>query len=258
MAEELRDLSGTTYERVRLRDSRFGWVELAGAEVRHAGLRNVRMRGVEIENVEIDGELLNVLVNGVDVAPLVEAEMQRRDPEYALTRRRDADGMRAAYAALERRWAETVARARALDEDLLHERVDGEWSFSETLRHLCYATDAWVNRVLLGDPDPWHPLDLPFDSLRTFAWAHDRDVRPTLDEVLEVRADRQAVVRRVLADLTDDDLAGHTAPVEGEGWPPADSYPVAEALGIVLNEEYHHRRYAERDLAVLEAPAPRR
>jgi hypothetical protein len=57
----------------------------------------------------------------------------------------------------------------------------------------------------------------------------------------------------VCAELTDDDLAGHTTPVEGPGWPPADSYAVAEALGIVVNEEWHHRRYAERDLAVLAA-----
>ena len=31
-----------------------------------------------------------------------------------------------------------------LPPDLLHERVDDEWSFIETLRHLVFATDAWV------------------------------------------------------------------------------------------------------------------
>ena len=163
----------------------------------------------------------------------------------------DADGFRAAWEVLERRWAETVARARGLDEGLLHERVGGEWSFIETLRHLCYATDAWVNRVYLGDPDPWDPRDLPFDTLRDLGWPHHKDIRPSLDEVLALRADRQATVRRVLADLTDADLARHTAPVAGESWPPPDSYAVTEALGIVVNEEWQHRRFAERDLAVL-------
>jgi uncharacterized damage-inducible protein DinB len=110
-----------------------------------------------------------------------------------------------------------------------------------------------VNRVHLGDPDPWSPLDLPFDTVRDLAWRHDKDVRPALDEVLALRADRQATVRRVLATLTDADLAGTTTPVEGEGWPPPDSYPVAEVLSIVVNEEWHHRRFAERDLRVLEA-----
>jgi uncharacterized damage-inducible protein DinB len=248
---ELHDLSGTTYERASMRDSRMSWVDLSGTFIRHADLRGIRMRGVEMEDVEIDGELKNVVINGIDVAPLVEAEMARRDPDYALMKPTDSDGYRAAWEVLERRWRETVDRARGLDPELLQERVDDEWSFIETLRHLCYATDAWVNRVYLGDPDPWSPLDLPFDTLRDLAWTHDKGVRPSLDEVLALRADRQATVRRVFSDLTDEDLGRETKPVEGPGWPPPDAYPVAEALGIVVNEEYHHRRYAERDLASL-------
>jgi uncharacterized damage-inducible protein DinB len=167
----------------------------------------------------------------------------------------DAAGFRAAWEILERRWAETVAHARTLDPELLHRRVDDEWSFIETLRHLCYATDAWVNRVYLGDPHPWSPLDLPFTTLRDLEWPYDEEIRPSLDEVLALRADRQATVRRVLGDLTDEQLAGHTTPVEAPGWPPPDSYAVSEALGVVVNEEWHHRRYAERDLASLESRA---
>lgn len=255
MADDLKDLSGTTYERTRLRDSRFTWVDLSGTWIRQADLRGVRMRGVEMEDVEIDGELSHVVINGVDVAPLIEAELERRDPDYAKMKPRDADGFRAAWEVLERRWAETVGHARRLEPALLHERVDDEWSFIETLRHLCYATDAWVNRVYLGDPDPWSPLDLPFTSLNDYPWAYQLDVRPSLDEVLALRADRQATVRRVLDGLTDQRLAEQTTPVDGPGWPPADCYPVAEALSIVVNEEWHHRRYAERDLAALEARA---
>jgi uncharacterized damage-inducible protein DinB len=253
MGQELRDLSGTTFERTRLRDSSFRWVDLSGSWIRQASLERVRMRGVELADVEIDGELQNVVINGVDVAPLIEAELERRDPDYAKMKPRDAAGFRAAWEILERRWAETVARAKTLEPDLLHQRVDDEWSFIETLRHLCYATDAWVNRVCLGDPDPWSPLDLPFTSMNHYPWAYDTDVRPSLDEVLELRADRQATVRRVLADLTDERLAETTTPVEGPGWPPADSYPVAQALSVVVNEEWHHRRFAERDLAALGA-----
>jgi hypothetical protein len=46
--------------------------------------------------------------------------------------------------AVERLWGETVVQARRLDPKLLHESVDGEWSFTETLRHLVFATDAWI------------------------------------------------------------------------------------------------------------------
>jgi uncharacterized damage-inducible protein DinB len=251
MSDPRRQLSGHTFTHARVTDAHVSWVELTDASIQHTGVRRVRMRGVELQDVEIDGELENLVINGVDVAPLIESELARRDPEYARMKPTTADEFRRAWEILERRWRETVERARRLDPLLLHERVDGEWSFIETLRHLCYATDAWVNRVYLGDPDPWAPLDLPFDTLRDLQWSHDRDVRPTLDEVLEIRAERQGTVRRVLADLTDDDLGRETAPVEGEGWPPADSYPVAEVLGIVVNEEWQHRRFAERDLAVL-------
>ena len=253
MSDRLHDLSDTTFEHTRLLRARFSWIDLSGAWVRHVGLRDVRMRGVELADVEIDGELENVVINGVDVVPLIEAELARRDPDYATMKPKTADDFREAWDILERRWAETVDHARSLDPELLHERVDGEWSFIETLRHLCYATDAWVGRVYLGDPDPWSPLDLPFDTLRDLQWRHDQAIRPTLDEVLTLRADRQATVRRVLAELTDERLAEQTERVEGEGWPPADAYAVVEALGIVVNEEWHHRRFAERDLAVLES-----
>ena len=252
MTREPQELSGSTYERTSLRDARVAWVDISGSGLRPTSLTGVRMRGVELVDVEIDGELENVVINGVDVAPLIEAELVRQDPDYARMGPQDADGFREAWDILERRWAETVARARALGPDLLHERVDDEWSFIETLRHLCYATDAWVNRVYLGDPDPWSPVDLPFTSMRDWYWAYDTDVRPSLDEVLELRADRQATVRRVLADLTDERLGEETTPVEGDGWPPADRYAVSEVFSVVVNEEWHHRRYAERDLAVLE------
>jgi len=36
------------------------------------------------------------------------------------------------------------------------------------------------------------------------------------------------------------------------GWPVATDFPVKDCLLIVLNEEWEHRLYAERDLTVLE------
>ena len=86
-----------------------------------------------------------------------------------------------------------------MDADLLHEQVDGECSFIETLRHLVFATDAWVRRAVLGDPSPWDPLDLPHDEMPDeLSVPRDRAARPSLDEVLALRADRMATVREVL------------------------------------------------------------
>ncbi|MGH8891747.1 MAG: hypothetical protein ACRDWY_00325 [Actinomycetes bacterium] len=61
--------------------------------------------------------------------------------------------------------------------------------------------------------------------------ARDRDARPSLNVVLDLR--RQAV--------------------DGPGWPEPRSYPMRECLLCILNEEWEHRLYVERDLNALEA-----
>ena len=86
------------------------------------------------------------------------------------------------------------------------------------------------------------------------AWGlpRDREARPGLDEVLALRAAAQAMVRKVLEDLTDErldtvpEIANHLA------WPPPGE-TVRQCLSVVLDEEYAHRLFAERDLAVLES-----
>ncbi|PSL55960.1 DinB family protein [Saccharothrix carnea] len=220
--------------------------DLAGVRV-----ERVRLRGAELVDVEISGELVNVVVNGVDIAPLVEAELDRRLPERAKMRPDDAEGFRAAWAILERLWEGTVAKARTLPESELHRGVDGEWSFIQTLRHLNFANAAWVGRMVLGNPSPWHPLDLPWDQAPGWdgiPW--DREARPSLEEVLAVRRERQAMVRRVVDSLTDEQLTAHVTRTEA-GWPRAEHFPVEDCLRIVLNEEWEHRLYAERDLGSL-------
>ncbi len=260
------DLDGSRFERVSLRGASFRDVHLTDAtlcdvdlsrtRVRAAYLDGVRMTGVEVPDLEIYGDLGRLVVNGVDVVPLVEAELDRRYPERAAMRPTDPAGFRHAWDVVERLWAGTVERARQLDPALLHESVDGEWSFIETLRHLVFATDAWVRRAILGDPAPWDPLDLPWDEMPdTPGVPRDRGARPSLDVVLELRRDRMTTVRRLVEALTEEALAADTVPVDAPGWPEPRSYPVRECLLIVLNEEWHHRLYAERDLAALEARA---
>ncbi|RZQ60035.1 DinB family protein [Amycolatopsis suaedae] len=247
-------MSGSRFEDVNLRDALFRSVALSGARFRGVLMDNVTMHGSYLSNTEINGEFENLQINGVDVAPLVEAELDRRYPDRVKMRPADAAGFREAWDVVERLWAGTVERARRLDPALLHESVEGEWSFIETLRHLVFATDAWVRRAILGDPAPWHPLSLPWDEMPDIPGVpRDRDARPSLDEVLALRRDRMATVREVVDGLTDESLAGHTTAVEGPGWPEPVSHPVRECLLCVLNEEWQHRLYAERDLAVLEA-----
>jgi DinB superfamily/Pentapeptide repeats (8 copies) len=245
-------LSGKRIEQVDLRAAFLRDVDLRDARFERVKLTGTRMRGVELGHVTIDGDIEGLVINGVDVAPFVYAELDRRYPDRARMRPTDPAGFRTAWDIVERLWAGTVARARALPPDLLHEHVDGEWSFIETLRHLVFATDSWIGRVIIGDPHPWDALDLPFDGMGDIPgvpW--DRAVRPSLDDVLALRKDRMAMVRRYVDALTDEQLDADTTPVPEPGWPASISYPVRECLLIVLNEEWQHRLYAERDLDIL-------
>lgn len=245
MTEEFtdREMRGAGFHNVDLSGARFVEVDLTGATI----------RGAVVADVVIDGHVSNLVVNGVDVTPFVEAELDRRYPERQLMRPRTADGYRSAWPVLERLWDETVERARLLPPDLLHQRVAGEWSFVETLRHLVFATDAWVLRALLGEPYPYHPLGLPHTVMGSGPDVpNDPNARPDLDEMVAVRAERMAVVAKVIAELTDERLAEETTPVPGNHYPETGTYPVRRCLGAIVSEEWHHRLFAERDLAELE------
>ncbi len=241
------------FERADMSGARFTAVTFKGASFRACALQNVVMRGVEIWDSTIDGEIQNLVINGVDVAPLVEAELDRRHPERPKFRPSSPDGFREAWDINEQLWESTVTRARELPEEMLHESVDGEWSFIQTLRHLAFATESWVVRCIIGDPSPWHPLSLPWDTMTPRPGVpHDRDARPSLAEALALRHDAMSAMRRVLDGLTAEQLDSRTEPLVGPGWPDEGAtFPVRECLLIVLNEEWWHRMFAERDLAVL-------
>jgi hypothetical protein len=227
------DLSGARFERVRLIAAEFRATDLSNARVLGADRTGAVLRGVDLVDARIDGDITNLVINGVEVAPLVEAELDRRDPGRAMMRPTDPAGFRQAWDMVERYWDGTVARARGFDPERLHQSV---------------------LRAILGDPAPWHPLDLPWDEMAdTPGVPRDREVRPTLEEVLALRRDRMTTVRELIDGLTEQSLAAHTEPVEGPGWPPAKSFPVRECLHVVLDEEWQHRQYAERDLDALAA-----
>ncbi|HTH04725.1 MAG TPA: DinB family protein [Ilumatobacteraceae bacterium] len=257
------DLAGSRFERVSLRNSTFSQVQFndsqmrrihfSGIELRAAAISGARLLGIECYDTEISGEFVNVTINGVEIAPLIEAELNRRDPERVKMRPPDPAGYREALDIVERRWDQTIERARALPPEALHERVNGEWSFIQTLRHLNFASAAWVGRMILGNPSPWHPLDLPWEEAPGWdgiPW--DKEARPDLDTVLAVRRERHDMVRGVFDSLTDEQLAS-TVSCSEPGWPNYEDVPFKECVLVVLNEEWEHRNFAERDLAALEA-----
>jgi hypothetical protein len=219
-------------------------------------LSGVVMRGVDLQDADIDGPWLFdgksvLLVNGVDVTPLVDAELNRRFPGRAERRAKDPEGLQAAWAALERTWAATLERVAAMPAGTVDVSVGGEWSFAQTLRHLTMATDVWLRRAILGIEQPFHPLGL------SYAGAEDEGLdmsvfttaTPSYDEVLEARAGRVAMVRDFLASVTADELA---APRKNP-WSPDYPETVLSCLHVILGEEWEHHRYAVRDLDAIEA-----
>ncbi|MGC4940637.1 DinB family protein [Kribbella sp. DT2] len=233
-----------------LRGARFAGADLQGARFVETDLSEVVMRGVEIRDGDIDAPWLSTLrVNGIDVAPYVEAELDKRFPGRELRRASTPEDLREAWTALERTWSATLTRAAALPAGSVDISIDGEWSFAQTLRHLILATNTWLGRGILGVEQPFHPLGLA----DTGAAEEGLDLSlfvagtPAYEEVLKARADHVAMVRDYIATATSESLQ------VARKNPHAPQYPetTLSCLQVILEEEWEHHRYAVRDLDAL-------
>jgi hypothetical protein len=212
---------------------RFEEEDLTGAEFRECDLSGARLVGVVMQDAEIDGLVTNLVVNGVEVMPYVEAELDRRHPVRLLIRSDDPADLAEAWRQLRDDWARTVERVRSMPEGSEHTGVDGEWSMVETLRHLVFVHDSWFRRCVLGRSEPFTAMGLG-PSFVAEDQGLDRSARPSLDEVLGVTPEQLAQI----------------APVpDGDGWPPyARGRRVRECLATVLDEEWAHHGFCVRDL----------
>ncbi|ACV80120.1 DinB family protein [Nakamurella multipartita] len=244
------DLSGAQFVDADLRGARFARSDLSG----------VVMRGVQLDGADIDAPWLSeadssLRVNGVEVAALVEAELDRRFPGRGQRRATDPDGLRAAWTAVERTWAGTLGRVAGMPRGTVEKSVDGEWSFAQTLRHLIMATDTWLGRAILGIEQPYHPIGQPNAEYESDGY--DMTVfattPPSYAQVLAVRADRLTMVRDFLATIGPSELDAERR----NPWAPEYPETVRSCLHVILGEEWEHHRYAVRDLDALEArPGP--
>ncbi|HEY2551188.1 MAG TPA: DinB family protein [Streptosporangiaceae bacterium] len=237
------------------RGASFNVADLRGARFTDCDLTGVTIRDGCLVDVSISGYLSNVTVNDVDVTEFVSAELDRRYPERVQFREgQTADDFRSMWDTIERLWAEAGERARRLPAAALAEQVNQEWSFKQTLRHLIFITDAWASRTVLDEPRPYHPLGLPqswYPDADAAALGIDLAAQPGYDEILAARADRMAVIRRIVDGLTDADLGRLCRRSPAPGYPDEER-AVAECLAVVMEEEIEHYRFAVRDLAGLE------
>lgn len=235
--------------RVDMTGAKITDADLSGAVIRDAMMAGIQMHGVLIPTGEITGEIVSLRINGVEVAPFVEAELDRLNPERALLRSTKIEELREAWAILQSQWAQTMQRAATLTPEDLDRSVNGEWSFKQTLRHLVYATDSWLAVAIRGEADAFHPIGLTFtggpDSTTAgvgvnFSW----------DEIVPVRESRQADVASFLDSASQEELDRHYGPFTSE-WPPSKSRTALECIHVIMNEEWWHNRFANRDLDII-------
>ena len=212
-------LQGASFRETNLSETQFYDVTFENATLREAYFEGARFIGASFENAVIDGDIYGLTINGVDVEPLVEAELDRLNPGREKLRATDPDGLREAWAWLEGLWAATTAEALQHPEPSLNLRVDDEWSFLETLRHLVFASECWLGVGVLGRTT-YHHLGMTGPWMDPATAGLDVDATPSVEEVLAARAEQQALVRDYLATVTDETLDTETTPPDGVPWPP--------------------------------------
>ncbi len=221
-----------------------------GATMRSCDFSGVTMRSVDVDGLDIDSHDLffgRLIVNGVDVVPFVEAELNRLFPGRELQNAQTPAGLRDGWLAVQQAWEQTVTNTPP---ELVDAHVDDEWSLAQTLRHLVLATDAWLRGAILGIEQPFHEIGLIFTGAAEagFDMSIFQADTPTFEEILTVRAERQQLVTEFLATATPEVLAEQRDNPWGEDdWRPT----VGDCVRVILEEEWAHLRYIRRDLDVL-------
>ncbi|MDJ0771327.1 MAG: DinB family protein [Ilumatobacter sp.] len=221
-----------------------------GAIMRSCDVSGVTMRSVDVAGLDIDSHDLffaSLVVNGVDVVPFVDAELNRQFPGRELQKAQTPEGLRDGWVAVQAAWDTTVTKTPP---ELVDAHVDDEWSLADTLRHLVLATDAWLRGAIMGMEQPFHEIGLIFTGAAEmgFDMTIFRSDTPSLEDIVAVRAERQQLVTDFLATATPELLAEErNNPWGGGDWHPT----VGDCVRVILEEEWAHLRYVRRDLALL-------
>jgi uncharacterized damage-inducible protein DinB len=207
-------------------------------------------RDVDLSGATITGLISGLTINEVEVEPLITAERDRRHAERILPRSDDPDDLRQGWSLVRDQWTATIQRVEQLPPSLQRQRVDGEWSVLETLRHLVFVADDWFGRTVLAEPDPyWRAGLVPTFLVEFQPDGIDPSEDPDLAEILDRFDARVAQLDQFLSGLTADELV-RECPASlslGESTP----VTVLTCVQMVLDEFAAHRRYAERDINTL-------
>ncbi len=238
--------SGTT----EFEGATFVRTSFKGATIRFSDVSGLTMRGVDLDGLDIDSHDLffgSLVVNGVDVVPYVDAELNRQFPGRELQKAETPEGLREGWHAVRAAWRETVD---GTPRERWDAHVDDEWSLAQTIRHLVLATDAWLGRGIHRTEQPFHPIGQQFTGAAEMGFDMSVFREPSShEEIVAVRAERQQQVTDFLATATPEVLAEERDDPWGGSWTPT----VGDCVRVVLEEEWAHLRYVRRDLALLQS-----
>jgi len=230
------DLSGAVFRDVNLYGARFEDVNLGDASIRNANLGGLQI---------VDANIVGLTIFGIPVDILIEAELDRRNPERVRLRLTDPHDPEKVHAVIEhldqvRGHFSEVLRAADVHSLVTRPSTD-KWSALEHVRHLVFAEDLYLNRWILRNTEPWNRLRLLPAFLAGDPNYADVGSQPTddLEAVLVAWEEINARVRAFVADVTTAELRRDTSDIDfGQG-------TVGGVLQGMARHDLHHIRSAE-------------
>jgi hypothetical protein len=250
---EHRDMSGSCFLDINLANARFENVNLSGTL-----FDNVYMAGATVSNANLQGfcvkdaYVAGMTVNGFSITELIDAEMDRRDPERLRLRIKDTSdpqAVREMVARLEKLRNNFCSMLRSKKADVLALRpAPKEWSAIECVRHLVFAEDLYINREIQNNHQPLNPVGmLPDFALNDPQYADaGKDPAVDLETVLAAWQKIHTVTRQFLAAVTSDELKRNV------NTPGNNVSTVGGVLQVMAQHDLIHIRQAEAALAVAE------
>lgn len=252
---ERRNMEGSVFREVNLGNSKFEDVNLGGASFKNVNLAGVSIRNANLVQLNIDGADVNGLtIFGIRVDELIEAELDRKDPERASIRIHDyfnPQEVREVMARLDQLRAKFCEVLRSKDADLLATRPEPEeWSAIEVVRHLVGAEDDYLNHWILRNDKPYIRLGLPPSHIASELVAEmEIEANVDLETLLVAWENIHVGTRKFVAGVTDEELRRET------GNPGLAKKTVGSLLQLLAHHDLLHIRQAEAALAAAEQAA---
>lgn len=209
---EDKKMTGAIFRRVDLGEATFEDVDLHRAAFKNVNLGDATIRDANLSGLTIESAAINgMTIFGIRVDELIEAELDRRDPERSRLRMCDTSDPVEVKRVMERLDAvrdEYYARLRSTPaEQLNHHSGPDAWSAIEHARHLLFAEDMYLNRWILRNDRLWCSLGhLPPFLEDNPAYAEvGTDPTEDLEAVLalwdELHTGTQDFLRRITPDI---------------------------------------------------------